>query len=91
MSEIFKLKYYLQIPYDKKDLAKQYKCLWDNDEKKWYTYDFDNILVEDYIVASLSHFVYDDKEYIKKHGGRYDPLKKEWFTYASNHKLEKYF
>ena len=32
---LFKTKYYLIIPYDKKDIAKEHKCLWDNDEKKY--------------------------------------------------------
>ena len=88
---LFKTKYYLIIPYDKKDLAKQHKCLWDNDEKKWYTYDYDNNLVEDYLLATLYNFVYDDKEFIKKNGGRYDPSKKSWYTCVSNKELEKYF
>jgi len=88
---LFKKKYYLIIPYELKDKAKENKCLWDNDEKKWYTYDYDYNLVEDYLLATLYNFVYDDKEFIKKNGGRYDPVNKSWYTCVSNKELEKYF
>ena len=88
---LFKTKYYLIIPYDKKELAKKHKCLWDNDEKRWYTYDYDNYLVENYLLATLYNFVYNDKEFIKKNGGIYDPSKKSWYTCVSNKELEKYF
>jgi hypothetical protein len=30
------LRVYLNVPFSKKDLAKKYKCFWDNDKKLWY-------------------------------------------------------
>ena len=84
-------KYYLEIPYALKDIAKQNKCLWDVDAKKWYTFDVRHALLDDYEVVNLSKFTYDDKEFIKSNGGRFDGNSKTWYTYASNKELEKYF
>lgn len=84
-------KYYLDIPYALKDLAKTHKCQWDTVEKKWFTYDVKHFLLDEYELVDLSKFSFDDKEYIKSNGGRYNPSSKTWYTHASNKQLEKYF
>ena len=32
-------KVYINVPYDKKDIAKQLDCRWDQQQKKWYMYE----------------------------------------------------
>lgn len=84
-------KYYLEIPYALKDLARENKCLWDTNKKKWYTCDGKHALLDDYEIVNLSKFKYDDKDIIKSNGGKFDATTKTWYTYASNKELERYF
>ena len=85
-----KLKFYVCIPFELIDLAKQHKCLWDPSFKQWYTYDENHTLLEKYQLVYLDKFIFADKDYIKQNGGRYNGDRKVWYTYVTNEKLFKY-
>jgi hypothetical protein len=83
-------KYFIEIPFDLKHIAKANNCLWDMDAKKWYTLDADNTLINDYKPVILNHFNFDKKDFIKSNGGKYDSAHKQWSTYKSNEKLRQF-
>ena len=83
-------KYFIEIPFDLKHIAKANNCLWDVDAKKWYTLDEDNTLINEYRSIPLTHFIFDKKEFIKSNGGKYDSNTKQWSTYKSNEKLSQF-
>ena len=78
------IKYVLDLPFSEKHLAKEHKCLWDPDSKKWFSYDSKNSLLEQYRLVTLENFDFDHKDFIKCNGGKYNPINKSWYTFKSN-------
>jgi len=56
-----RVKVYLTVPFNKKDVAKQYKCFWDGEKKMWYKnmnteYDFQWNDYKDEIYGLIEYF-----------------------------------
>lgn len=81
-------KIYLEIPYDKKELAKQNKCKWCPAEKKWWCENSDNKLVETYLKTYFD-IPYDAKDRAKELGARWDMESKSWYSYQGNNALRE--
>ena len=84
------IKHYIDIPFDQKHIAKENNCFWDTTSKKWFTYDCDNSILDEYECVTLLNFIFDKKDFIKSNGGKYNPNTKTWHTYKSNSKLQEF-
>ena len=89
-SECSGIRYYLEISYDNKDIAKENNCIFDKEKKAWYT--LDNKIYELYKSIPLlkKQKAYEQKEFIKKNGGRFCFETKMWYTYNSNELLKEF-
>jgi len=76
-------KYYLYVPYEMKDKAREVKCKWDKDKKSWYC-EPDNARAKHLFAKRYKDIPYDDKDEYKKNGWKWDPDERSWYTYYSN-------
>jgi hypothetical protein len=73
-------KYYLEfIPYDKSNIARTNKFLFDPTCKKWYTTDENHPLLNEFKRKAI-----DFKQFQKQNHLFFDHENKEWYTYSSN-------
>ena len=89
-TESTEIRYYLEISYDNKHIAKENNCIFDKEKKLWYT--LDNKIYELFKSVPLlqNNKTYDKKEFIKKNGGRWCKETKLWYTYNSNELLKEF-
>ena len=76
-------KVFLYVPYDLKEDAKECKCFYDIDIKKWYCYDNNEEAIDRFSIKYID-IKYDDRERAKSNECKWDPLSKKWYTYNSN-------
>ena len=84
------IKHFIDIPFDQKEKAKQNNYSWDADLKRWFTFNSDCKLLDEYECVTLLNFIFDKKDFIKSNGGKYNPNTKTWHTYKSNSKLQEF-
>ena len=89
-SECSEIRYYLEISYDNKNIAKENNCIFDKEKKAWYT--LDNKIYELFKSIPLlkKQKAYEQREFIKKNGGRWCKETKMWYTYNSNELLKEF-
>ena len=79
-------KYFLDLlPYEKADIARKNGFKFDVNTKKWYTFDENHQLLNNF-----KRKVIDFKQYRKENFLYFDGDTKEWYTYSSNETFNKF-
>ena len=81
-------KFYLEVPYDEKERAKQHGAKWDNTNKKWYItwHQHDTrgkSIIDDYFIEYLD-VPYNQRDEYKAKGFKWDKDVRKWYTYSGN-------